>query len=216
MKQEVAITTRHRQESLVDLQRVDEPVQVVEASNHGHAGELVAWVLLLVHDSHHVVAVLRKHVHALDEHLAARPCADHEHAVGADALPPQSRFVLAQKVPLHRQQDRAQKDRVCDRQSGEVRTQIRDRDHSKDQERGQPDARVKVQQDACQRATPPRSVLLVHGQGNPVQDDDDRDRDKIGPEGQRGSALLADRVEIVAVPVAAQKGNRDYHGVPQE
>src|SRR5205809_179739 len=82
----LAITAGHGQERFIDLEIVDEAVQVVEDSHHGHAGELVARMLLLVHDSDHVVAVLRKHVHALDEHLAAKACADHQHAVSTYAL----------------------------------------------------------------------------------------------------------------------------------
>src|SRR6266852_3493024 len=142
VQQQRPVASRQCEENLVDVQLIDQSGQVLNGSHDAHAGELRAWWVAVIRDTNHVVPVLWKHAHSLNEHLAAGTGADHQHALGADALPAQPRLVLAQQIALSCHQHDGQQDRVRNRQPGVIATEVAERDHGQDQDRGEADPAV--------------------------------------------------------------------------
>jgi len=123
-----------------------------------------------------VEPVLGEHVHPPDQQLAARPGADHQHPLGADASAPQPGLVLAQEIALGRHQDGGEQHGLDEGQAGIALPEVAELDRGQDQDRRQPDPAVEAEQLLRQRRSTPGRVLALDGEREQVENDDHRHR----------------------------------------
>ena len=206
---------RHRNEHLVDAHLRDQLPEVTDSADDGSAGEGGTHLQPVVEHAGDVVAILRKHRHPLNQQLAARAGADHQHPFGADAATPQSRLVLPEQIALDRHQDRRDDDGVNEGEPGIFEPAIQ-RHAGQRQHRGQGGPAAHGKHLVDQGAAPPGPVLLVDGEREQVDGDDDRDGRHVGTKGERLSDHLRDPVEVISVFVREDDGGAGDQRIPRD
>src|SRR5487761_1121314 len=146
--QELRVTAPgQREENLVGPRNLGDAVQLGDPAHHRHTRKAGSGCAMVVHHAHDLEPILRKHVHSLDQELAFRPGADHQHPLRPDALPAKPGLELPQKVALPGHQKCADQDAVNDRQPRVVGPQVAQRDGGEYQDGREADPGVEMEQE---------------------------------------------------------------------
>src|SRR6266851_5066929 len=111
MQEPVSLMSWKGQEHLVNLELFDQTCKIGDCTDNRYSDVELACRNFVADDTHDMEAVLRKHVHAADEHLASGARAHHENTLRPHSLPAQPRLVLAEQIALTGHQDGCQQNR---------------------------------------------------------------------------------------------------------